>query len=108
MIRMSTAKLGLALSLALAIAAAIASKPAGASQQTDVQLPSTPLKFGAFVAHFDTDGAFKLEGTGWPAFSGNWKRTGDELELVTAKGPRGCDGPGRYRVRPEGKRLTFD
>ena len=106
--RMSSNKLSFTLALAIAIAAAIASKPAGASQQTDVQLPSTPLKFGAFVARFDTDGAFKLEGTGWPAFSGNWKRTGDELELVTAKAPKGCEGPGRYRVRLEGKHVTFN
>ncbi len=106
--RMSSNKLGLALALAFAIAAAIASKPAGASQQTDVQLPSTPLKFGAFAARFDTDGTFKLEGTGWPALSGNWKRTGDELELVTAKTPKGCEGPGRYRVRLEGRHITFN
>ncbi|HKQ79615.1 MAG TPA: PQQ-binding-like beta-propeller repeat protein [Blastocatellia bacterium] len=106
--RMSTTNLGLTLSLSLIIAVAIASKPAGARQQTDVQLPSTPLKFGAFVARFDTDGAFKLEGTGWPALSGNWKRTGDELELVTAKGPKGCEIPGRYKVRVEGRRLTFN
>jgi outer membrane protein assembly factor BamB len=105
---MSFSKLGFALALAIAIVAASASRPAGASQQTDVQLPSTSLKFGAFVARFDTDGAFKLEGAGWPALSGNWKRTGDELELVAAKAPKGCEGPGRYRARLEGKRVTFN
>src|SRR5262245_12549222 len=104
--KMSFNRLGLA--LALTIAAAIALKPATASQQADVQIPSTPLKFGAFAASFDPDGTFKLEGTGWPTLSGNWKRTGDELELVTAKAPKGCEGPGRYRVRPAGKHLTFN
>jgi outer membrane protein assembly factor BamB len=104
--RIFSIRLGLA--LALVIAAANASKPAGANQQTDVQLPSTPLKFGAFAARFDPDGAFKLEGAGWPALSGNWKRVGDELELVAAKAPKGCEGPGRYRVRLEGKRVTFN
>src|SRR5262249_10932133 len=106
--RMSFGELGFALALAIAIVATSASRPAGASQQTDVQIPSTPLKFGAFAAHFDIDGAFKLEGAGWPALSGNWKRTGDELELVSAKAPKGCEGPGRYRVRLEGKRVTFN
>ncbi len=105
--RISSNKLVLALLLAFAIATASASKPAGASQQTEVQLPSTPLKFGAFAAHFNPDGTFKLEGTGWPAFGGSWKRTGDELELVAAKPPKGCEGPGRYRARLEGKHLTF-
>jgi outer membrane protein assembly factor BamB len=103
--RMFSSKLALA--LMFAITASSASNTTSARQQTDEQLPSTPLKFGAFTARFDTDSTFRLEGTGWPALSGNWKRTGDELELVTAKPPRGCDGPGRYRARLEGKRVTF-
>jgi outer membrane protein assembly factor BamB len=106
--RMSFSKPGFALALAIAIVAAGSSRQAGAKQQTDIQLPSTPLKFGAFTARFDPDSAFKLEGTGWPALSGNWKRTGDEIELVTSKAPKGCEGPGRYRVRLEGKHVTFD
>src|SRR5215510_15082827 len=105
--RMSFSKLGFALALAIAIVAAGSSRQAGASQQADVQLPSIPLKFGAFAARFDSDGAFKLEGAGWPTLSGNWKRTGDELELVTSKAPKGCDGPGRYRVRLEGRHVAF-
>ncbi|HWQ34044.1 MAG TPA: PQQ-binding-like beta-propeller repeat protein [Blastocatellia bacterium] len=92
----------------IAIAAAGVSGSAGAIRQTELQLPATPLKFGAFTARFNADGTFRLEGTGWPALSGNWKRTGDELELVTAKAPRGCDGPGRYRVRVEGSHVSFD
>jgi outer membrane protein assembly factor BamB len=106
--RMFPCEPGLALTLVLAIAATIASKPAGASQQTDIQLPSTPLKFGAFVARFDPGGAFKLEGAGWPALSGNWKSKGDEIELVTGKAPRGCEGAGRYRFRVDGKRVSFE
>ena len=106
--RMSFSKLGFALALASAIVVFSASIPAGASRQTDVQLPSTPLKFGVFSARFDSGGAFKLEGAGWPALGGDWKLKGDEIELVTSKAPKGCDGPGRYRVRLEGKHVSFD
>jgi len=106
--RMSFSKPGFALALASAIVAFSASIPAGASRQTDVQLPSTPLKFGVFAARFDSSGAFKLEGDRWPALSGDWKLKGDEIELVTSKAPKGCEGPGRYRVRLEGKHVTFD
>ncbi|MGE0130847.1 MAG: PQQ-binding-like beta-propeller repeat protein [Blastocatellales bacterium] len=101
-------KLSLAVLLAVAVAAVSVSRQATASQQTEVQLPSTPLKFGAFASQFNPDGAFKLEGTGWPALSGSWKLKGDEIELVTAKAPRGCDGSGRYRVRIDGKRVSFE
>ncbi|HEY6403795.1 MAG TPA: hypothetical protein VI479_20395, partial [Blastocatellia bacterium] len=83
--RMSFSKPGIAFALAIVIMAAGSSRLAGARQQTDSQLPATPLKFGAFTARFDPDGAFKLEGAGWPALSGNWKRAGDELELITSK-----------------------
>ncbi|MGH9842582.1 MAG: PQQ-binding-like beta-propeller repeat protein [Blastocatellia bacterium] len=98
----------LSFAMALVIATASASKPAGASQQTDAQLPSTPLKFGVFAARFDSGGAFKLEGDRWPTLSGNWKRKGDEIELVTSGAPKGCEGPGRYRVRLEGNHVSFD
>jgi outer membrane protein assembly factor BamB len=100
-------KPGFALALAIAIMAAGSPRQTGASRQTDAQLPSTPLKFGAFAARFDPDGAFKLEGAGWPTLNGNWKRAGDELELVTSKAPKGCEGPGRYRVRLEGGHVAF-
>jgi outer membrane protein assembly factor BamB len=99
---------GLGLAVALAIAIAGDSKPVGASQQADVQLPSTPLKFGVFAASFGQDGAFKLEGDRWPTLSGNWKLKGDEIELVTSKAPKGCEGSGRYRVRTDGKRVGFE
>jgi outer membrane protein assembly factor BamB len=99
---------GLGPVVALAIAIAGAYKPASASRQADVQLPSTPLKFGVFKARFDSAGAFELEGDRWPAFSGNWKLKGDEIELVTTRAPKGCEGPGRYRVRVDGKRVSFE
>ncbi|MBL8207668.1 MAG: PQQ-binding-like beta-propeller repeat protein [Blastocatellia bacterium] len=76
-----------------------------ATQQ--IQLPTTPLKFGAFTAQFNADGTFKLNGTGWPAMGGNWKQTGDEIELVTANAPKNCEGAGRYRVRREGSHIGF-
>jgi outer membrane protein assembly factor BamB len=103
---MSFGGLGLAVMLAIAIAGD--SKPAPANQQADVQLPSTPLKFGVFAASFGPDGAFKLEGDRWPTLSGNWKLKGDEIELVTSKAPKGCEGSGRYRVRTDGKRVSFE
>src|SRR5262245_62030621 len=93
---------------ALAIAIAGASKPVITSRQADAQLPSGPLKFGVFKARFDPAGAFELEGAGWPALSGNWKLKGDEIELATSKAPKGCEGPGRYRVRADVKRVSLD
>src|SRR5262245_30792005 len=106
--RMSFSKPGFALALSIAIVAAGSSRQAGASQQADVQIPSTPLKFGVFAARFDSVGAFKLEGAGWPSLGGDWKLKGDEIELVTSNAPKSCEGPGRYRVRVEGKHVTFD
>lgn len=106
--RMDYKWLGLALMLATAIAAAYASIPAIASQRTDVQLPTSPLKFGAFVARFDSDGTFKLEGAGWPTLIGKWKISGDEVEMSTPGGPKGCDGPARYRLRTDGSHVSFD
>ena len=99
---------GIALLLAIGIVATGVSRPAGASQQTDVQVPSSSLKFGAFVAKFDSGGTFTLEGAGWPRLTGNWKSKGDEIELSTTGGPKGCDGSGRYRIRVDGNHLSFD
>lgn len=101
-------KQGLVFSRAVPGGLLVSAIAAGASQQADIQLPFTPLKFGAFASQFNPDGAFKLEGAGWPALGGNWKLKGDEIELVTAKAPRGCDGAGRYRVKVDGKRVGFE
>lgn len=77
------------------------------SQQAAVRLPSNPLAFGAFVVRFDPGGTFTLEGRGWPALNGNWKLVASEIELTMSGGPGGCDGPGRYRLRQDGKQLGF-
>jgi outer membrane protein assembly factor BamB len=93
---------------AIGIVAASASRPADASRQTDVQVPSSPLKFGVFVARFDSGGTFTLEGVGWPRLAGSWKSKGDEIELSTTGGPKDCNGPGRYRIRVDRNHLSFD
>lgn len=77
--------------------------PTGSSQ-----MPTEPLKFGAFVAQFFDVGTFRLQGQGWPALSGNWKMDRDEVELTMSGGPGGCDGPGRYRMRREGTGIGLD
>jgi outer membrane protein assembly factor BamB len=77
-------------------------------QQANVQLPSYPLRFGVFVARFDTGGTFTLEGSGWPTLKGSWKTKGDEIELSMPGSPAGCEGNGRYRLRVEGSRISFN
>jgi outer membrane protein assembly factor BamB len=108
MTRIDCKRLWLVLALATGILATGAARPASASQQTDVQLPSYPLTFGVFVARFDSGGTFTLEGDRWPRLSGNWKSKGNEIELSTSGGPKGCEGPGRYRLRLDGNRISFD
>ena len=102
--------------IALAIAISILNLSLGISRataqdtgkQANAQLPTEPLAFGAFTVRFDPGGTFSLQGKGWPALSGNWKLIGSEVELTMSGGPGGCDGPGRYRLRNEGKRLGFN
>ncbi len=81
---------------------------AQAIQQNNFDLPTTLMKFGAFSARFNSDGSFTLDGTGWPPFGGTWKLQGEEIEIVTAKPPKGCDGAGRYRLRKEGAKISFN
>lgn len=76
--------------------------------RTAMQVPSRPLKFGAFTARFDPGRTFTLEGDRWPSMGGAWKIKGDEIELLTSGAPRGCEGPGRYRLRVDGERVSFD
>lgn len=71
-------------------------------------LPETPMKFGVFTARFDPAGTFMIEGDRWPKQNGNWKKTGDELELLTSGGPGGCDGSGKYHVKTGPKSMSFD
>ena len=102
-------RLGLAWLLALGMATTSASRLADASPQTaDGPVPSFPLTFGVFAARFDPGGTFTLEGAGWPRLSGNWKSHQDEIEVTTTGAPKGCDGPGRYRIRVDGKHVSFD
>ncbi len=101
-------RLVLAMLFAIGIVATSASRPAGASPQTDVQVPSYSMKFGAFVAKFDSGGTFTLEGSGWPKLTGTWTSKGDEIELAMTGGPKGCDGLGRYRIRVDGSHISFD
>lgn len=100
-------RLALVLLLAAGMLAASASKSIVVSQQTEAQIPSTPLKFGVFTARFDSGGTFKLEGDRWPTFTGNWKMKGDEIEISTSGSPKDCDGTGRYKLRIDGSRVSF-
>lgn len=77
------------------------------AQQAEGSLPAEPLKFGAFTLRFDAGGTFTLQGQGWPALNGAWKGEGSEVSLTMSGGPGGCDGPGRYRYKVEGTRVTF-
>src|SRR6185436_13395973 len=78
------------------------------AQQSDLKLPSEPLKFGVFVAQFDPAGTFTIEGVGWPKLTGNWKGAGSEIELTVPIPRPGCDVAGKYRVRKEGTHVGFD
>lgn len=99
----------LSLALALAAWALFAPNAVVAGRQAGGQIPSTPLKFGVFTARFDPAGTFKVEGDRWPTLSGGWKVEGDEVELLlTSEAPKGCEGPGRYKVRADGSRVSFD
>ena len=106
--RIDCKRLGLALLLAIGIVTTSTPRPADASRQTDVQVPSSKLTFGAFAAQFDSNRTFTLEGKGWPSMKGNWKSKGDEIELSMSGGPDGCSGPGRYRIHLDGSHITFD
>ena len=94
-----------ALEIAVAILAAIwCGTPGARAQQPAPSLPSDPLHFANFAARFAADGAFTLEGPGWPTFKGTWKADGAEIEILTPAAAAGCDQPGRYRFRTENTR----
>jgi outer membrane protein assembly factor BamB len=105
--RETCTRLALALMLAMIVVFASASRLASARPQADVQIPSHPLRFGVFTARFETAGTFTLDGDRWPTLRGNWKIKGDEIELVTS-GVAGCESAGRYRLRMDGSRISFD
>src|SRR5258708_19182755 len=92
----------------LLAAAVLASIHTLAGQQA-APFPSGPLKFSGFSARFGGDGTFALEGPGWPAFKGTWKRDGAEIELLTAgDAAGGCDKAGRYRATLEKGHVTLN
>jgi outer membrane protein assembly factor BamB len=94
----------------LAIAALAALSAAQAPAPAPPPLPSEPLRFGGFSARFGPDGSFALEGAGWPAFKGTWKRVGDEIEIATGAGDAagGCDKAARYRATVDQAHVTLD
>ena len=77
-----------------------------ASRQAASPPPSTPLRYGAFTLTFSPGGDLTLSGEGWPTFKGRWTAEKDELTVSTS-GPKGCEGPGRYRLRVEGTRVAI-
>ena len=70
-------------------------------------IPSTPLNYGFFTARFASDGAFSMQGTGWPTMAGTWKATADEITINTTGGPPECAQPGRYKFQLEGTHVKL-
>ena len=70
-------------------------------------IPAAPMTFGAFTATFGQDGAFSLEGQGWPALKGTWTAAAGTVEVTTQGGPKDCTGPGRYTFKVDGPRVAF-
>ena len=93
--------------LVFAILTGIAPGGRGGARQGE-GMPAGPLKFAAFALRFGPDGGFSLEGPGWPAFKGTWKRTGADLEIVTGGDTAGgCDKPGHYRATVDTGRVVL-
>src|SRR5439155_18779068 len=108
-IRYTRRRAARALQVAMLTLAFVSALPTGVvGHQAAPTLPSSPMRFGVFVARFGADGVFLLEGQGWPAFKGTWKTDADRVDFVTPGSGQGCDGPGRYRFHAEGTRLIFD
>jgi len=92
-----------------ALLVALAARPGARQTQ---ELPAGPMRFGAFTATFNANGTFALEGEGWPAFKGTWRRTEDAktgrtIELVTPDAAGGCDKPATYRYTSDGIHVGF-
>ena len=78
------------------------------AQQPPAQLPSSNLQYAAFTAQFAPGGVFRLEGSGWPTFTGTWKSEGDEVTLVTTGGPAAtCAAAAKYRYVVESTRVRL-
>ncbi len=91
---------------AVALIATLASTAVPIGMQQQPSLPSTPLHFAAFVLTFGSDGAFTMQGKGWPTFTGTWKAEQGEVTMLTS-GSENCSAPGRYRFVVHGTRVTF-
>lgn len=91
-----------------ALTALILAVAGEAAAQAPAPLPASPLHYRAFTVSFRQDGAFSLQGPGWPAFSGTWKADGDHVVLTTTGGAENCGAAGRYRVRVAKARVTLD
>ncbi len=100
--------LGLAAAVAAVVLASNIPGSAGTAQDVASPLPSTRLAFGDFLAQFDSDHSFTLEGNGWPTFIGTWNIDGAQIGLLSTQGGPGCDGTGRYGFRTEGTRLHLE
>src|SRR4030095_13897039 len=78
------------------------------AQEGTIKLPSAPLKFGVFVARFDPAATLKRQADRGRTVEGNWKISGNEIELTRPGAPGACAGPARYRVRADGNHIGFD
>ena len=99
------------LAAAAAAATALMAAAAGAAPQSGAARPSASPVNGVGLwrihRHVRPDGAFTLEGQGWPALKGTWTAAGEKVEITTSGGGEGCAGPGRYAYRVEGGRVSF-
>ena len=77
-------------------------------QPPSASLPSSLLRFREFTMRFAPDGAFELQGVGYPTFKGTWKLNGGEVEIVAPNLRGGCPEPARYRVRQENQWTILD
>ena len=64
-------------------------------------IPSSLLRFRDFTMRFAPDGAFELQGVGYPTFKGTWKLDGRDVEIVAPNNRGACPEPARYRVRQD-------
>src|SRR4051812_6116627 len=72
-------------------------------------MPSGMLRYREFTMRLAPDGAFELQGTGYPTFKGTWKLVGaGEGEIVAPDARGGCGDPARYRIRSEQQWTTVD
>jgi outer membrane protein assembly factor BamB len=77
-------------------------------QATPASPPSSLLRFRDFTMRFAPDGAFELQGVGYPTFKGTWKADGRDVEIIAPMVSGGCAEPARYRVRQENQWTILD